>query len=110
MPRQIRAVAEDALGDTLAQTLADSLFSGLLISLVPAVAQETLLEEGNRRDKEELEQVAFMEYLDRCIMEALIGQMAEESTEGEERQRHTQELIEKKKRVSRSWGDNKCIG
>jgi hypothetical protein len=33
---------------------------------------ETMNGESDRKDKEELEQNAFMEYLDRCIMEALI--------------------------------------
>jgi hypothetical protein len=28
--------------------------------------------ESDRKDREELEEYAFMEYLDRCIMEALI--------------------------------------
>jgi hypothetical protein len=28
--------------------------------------------ESDRKDREELEEKAFMEYLDRCIMEALI--------------------------------------
>ena len=55
--------------------------------------------ESDRKDREELEEIAFMEYLDRCIMEALIEQMSDEYTEKVERQAHTEELIEKTKRV-----------
>jgi hypothetical protein len=52
-----------------------------------------------RRDKQELEGEAFNEYLDRCIMEALLISLADEYSEKEEREIHLKELTEKKKRV-----------
>ncbi len=47
-----------------------------------------------------LEQEAFNEYLDRCILEALLIEMADDYSEKEERLIHVKELTEKKKRVS----------
>lgn len=43
---------------------------------------------------------AFDEYLDRCILEVALNNMLEEYQQTQERQIHTKELTEKKRRVS----------
>jgi predicted nucleotidyltransferase len=53
----------------------------------------------SRQEKEVLEGYAFDEYLDRCIMEVILNQMLDDYSNGEERDLHTKELIDKKKRV-----------
>jgi len=72
MPKQVRAVASECISESMAKKQADTILEDLIREIIPSIAFETLNEESTRKDKEELENVAFMEYIDRCIMEAII--------------------------------------
>ncbi len=54
-------------------------------------------------DKQELDIEAFNEYLDRCIMEALLIHSTDEYSEKDERAIHLKELGANKKRVCVDW-------
>lgn len=48
----------------------------------------------------EVEEYAFNEYIDRCLLDAVVANMLDQYEEKEERQIHTKQLTDKKKRVT----------
>ena len=77
MPNLVREVAQEALAESMALKQADLIREEVIKEFIPQIAIETMNEEKDHLDREELEKVAFTEYLDRCILDALIQQMAE---------------------------------
>ncbi|TNV80444.1 hypothetical protein FGO68_gene8546 [Halteria grandinella] len=98
MPNMVRQICQDTINDEVLQQQANELVDLAVYDFVPEIAHEVIEGEYERREKEEVEVYAFDEYVDRCIMEALINQMVEWYSQGDERDIHTKELIDKKKR------------
>lgn len=100
MPKMVRVVVEDSLTDSHLEDQRNDIFKDVVNELVPLISMEALNEEIDRHERQELELDGFNEYLDRCIMEAMIEDLAEEYSQKEEKQTHIEQLTDKKKRVS----------
>lgn len=95
--REVEHTVRDAMDDLVIGEIIEDYIERILREAVPVISESELQGEIKRRDKTEIV-YGFQEYIDRCLMEIVIENMAK-MYEDEEREIHTREQTDKKRRV-----------
>ena len=92
---------KDAMEDIAAGEVIEDLVDRIILEAVPIIAQGELNAAIKMQDKEQIE-YAFGEYLDRCMLELVIENLAK-LYEEEDREINLREQTDKKRRVSHTY-------